>query len=103
MGGVYFNKLENGLKQDLKEEELDKIIDGFNLRCGPNGIDRTLVMNRMFKRILELCLPTYIKHFIYCASHDQGIFEKDPEILKMRRKNVSKYKLGEMKLMKSKE
>ena len=81
---IFSKKLTEKFMEGADVQELNDIIDGFNLRSGPCGTERMQVINYLFKRIIDVFLPTYTKHLFWMSDNNTGSFEKDMNILKER-------------------
>ena len=91
--------MESRLNDGADDVEMDKILDNINSKTGSNGTERIGTINNLFKRIIEICVPTYLKYMFYCSLKNQGVFEQDWSVIEEKKKRkMSKYQLNEMKL-----
>lgn len=69
------DRLENCLEQGASVEELSAIIQSLKCRSGAFGEQRKELLNYLFKGIIDLSFPSYIKNLFYGCTHNMGLFE----------------------------
>lgn len=52
-------------KEELDHKELSEIIARLNMQSGPYGHKRKLLINNLFKSVMEMALPGFIEYLFY--------------------------------------
>lgn len=67
---------------------------------GSFGVERKNVLNNLFKRIIDMAVPNFVKYLFWGSGTNQGIFDDKNMLSKDqydKKKRLSKYQLEEMK------
>lgn len=60
---------------DAAKSEIETIIKSLRMRSGAYGVERKLLLNNLFKSIIDLSFPNLMKYLFWACEEDTGIFE----------------------------
>jgi hypothetical protein len=67
---------------------------------GSFGVERKNIINNLFKRIIEMSVPNFVKYLFWGSVSNRGIFDDQnlltPDQIE-KKKRLSKYQLEELK------
>lgn len=87
-----YERLQSLLSEDMIDEDnIKNILDSLNLRHGSFGSERKILLNTLFKNLIENMLPFYAK-FLMQVSEET---EEENEDTYEKQKKLSKYQLNE--------
>ena len=66
------------------------------LRSGAYGVERKLLLNNLFKSIIDLSFPNIVKYLFWACEEDAGIFEPMDQETFLKFRRMSKYKKEEL-------
>ncbi len=55
--------------------EIENIINALNIRVGSFGIVRKNLINKLFKTIIEVSFPNFVKYLFWGSAYNKGVFE----------------------------
>jgi hypothetical protein len=56
---------------------MDTIIECLKMRTGAYGIQRKQLINNLFKGIVDLSFPNFVKYLFWGSANNKGIFDLD--------------------------
>mmetsp|Transcript_20234 Transcript_20234/g.14933 ORF Transcript_20234/g.14933 Transcript_20234/m.14933 type:complete len:88 (+) Transcript_20234:987-1250(+) len=75
-----YDRLLNELNNPNSDpEEIEKTINALNIRMGSFGIERKHIINNLFKNIIEMSLPHFVKYLFWGSIENKGIFVSEQE------------------------
>jgi hypothetical protein len=94
---MLYERLEHCINEGGDASEMENIINALNIRTGSFGVERKNLVNNLFKSVIEVSFPNFVKYLFWGSSHNKGIFDDnnllmDPE----KRKKLSKYQIAEL-------
>ena len=54
---------------------MENIINALNIRTGSFGIERKNLINSLFKTIIEVSFPNFVKYLFWGSQEGKGLFE----------------------------
>jgi hypothetical protein len=54
---------------------MENIINALNIRTGSFGIERKNLINSLFKTIIEVTFPNFVKYLFWGSAENKGLFE----------------------------
>lgn len=54
---------------------MENIINSLNIRMGSFGIERKNLINNLFKSIVEVSVPNYVRYLFWGSAINKGIFD----------------------------
>jgi len=54
---------------------MENIINALNIRTGSFGIERKNLINSLFKTIIEVSFPNFVKYLFWGSQESKGLFE----------------------------
>eukprot|EP00347_Sterkiella_histriomuscorum_P015635 403356280 len=94
---VLYERLENCITQNADGTEIENIINALQIRTGSFGIERKNLVNNLFKSIIEVSFPNFVKYLFWGCSENKGLFDENGILDAERRRKLSKYQLEELK------
>lgn len=76
---------------------MENIINALQIRTGSFGVERKNLVNNLFKTIIEVSFPNFVKYLFWGSTQNKGLFDDDGIIDAEKRKKLSKYQLEELK------
>jgi len=85
---------------------MENIINALNIRTGSFGVERKNLINGLFKTIIEVSFPNFVKYLFWGSSENKGIFDDSGSnptppmggfVAEDKRKKLSKYQLEELR------
>ncbi len=80
---------------------MENILDSLNVRTGQFGVERKNIVNSLFKRIIDVLFPNFVKYLFWSATVNKGIFEDyfqpNGQITVKQRNRMSKYQVEELR------
>jgi len=73
------------------ESEIENIINSLNIRTGSFGVERKNLINNLFKMIIEINFPNFVKYLFWGSAYNKGIFDENLVELAEKKKKLSKY------------
>mmetsp|Transcript_1766 Transcript_1766/g.1681 ORF Transcript_1766/g.1681 Transcript_1766/m.1681 type:complete len:129 (-) Transcript_1766:228-614(-) len=95
-----YDRLLNELNNPIRDpQELEKTINALNIRMGSFGIERKHIINNLFKNIIEMSLPHFVKYLFWGSNENKGIFISEADQIENfeKKRKMSKYQLEELK------
>jgi hypothetical protein len=94
---MLYERLENCINNKGDACEMENIINALNIRTGSFGVDRKNLVNNLFKNIIEVSFPNFVKYLFWGSSQNKGLFDDNNLMDSDKRKKLSKYQIEEMK------
>lgn len=73
---MLFDRLDSSLTERDDPSELENIINALNIRTGSFGVERKNLVNSLFKTIIEVTFPNFVKYLFWGSQENKGIFEE---------------------------
>ena len=70
-----YERLETSINQE-DESNMDNIINALQIRTGSFGVERKNIVNNLFKSIIEISFPNFVKYLFWGSSFNKGIFDE---------------------------
>jgi hypothetical protein len=70
---------------------MEFILNSLNIRTGSLGKDRKNIVANLFKRIIDVMFPNFVKYLFWACSNSKGLFEDTTAEDIEKRKKMSKY------------
>lgn len=94
---MLYERLENCVNLGADGIEMENIINALNIRTGSFGVERKNLVNNLFKSIIEVSFPNFVKYLFWGSSENKGIFDESCYLEAEKKKKLSKYQLEELK------
>lgn len=108
---MLYDRLETSLQENGDPSDMENIINALNIRTGSFGIERKNLINSLFKTIIEVTFPNFVKYLFWGSAENKGLFEDTNTPSSMhggagsasammtddKRKKLSKYQLEELR------
>jgi len=107
---MLYDRLETSLQENGDPSDMENIINALNIRTGSFGIERKNLINSLFKTIIEVTFPNFVKYLFWGSAENKGLFEDSNSSPSMyagagtpsamndeKRKKLSKYQLEELR------
>ncbi|CAK63476.1 unnamed protein product (macronuclear) [Paramecium tetraurelia] len=65
-----FEKLENALKNQTDNNEINLLLDSMRFRVGGGGKERVNASNYFFQQIMEICFPIHVRYMLWAATSE---------------------------------
>lgn len=97
---MLYDRLESLLNSSSPDpSELENIMNALNIRTGSFGVERKNLINNLFKKIVEVSFPNFVKYLFWGSTENKGIFDDshmalnrdNPGMPLADRKRLSKY------------
>ena len=89
---MLYDRLENCINENKDAIEMENIINALNIRTGSFGIERKNLINSLFKTIIEVSFPNFVKYLFWGSKENKGVFEDTGSGTEAdRKKKLSKY------------
>jgi RNA processing factor Prp31 len=72
---MLYERLEQSISENKDPSDMENIINALNIRTGSFGIERKNLVNSLFKRIIEVIFPNFVKYLFWGSSENKGIFD----------------------------
>lgn len=72
---MLYDRLESSISENRDPSDMENIINALNIRTGSFGIERKNILNGLFKTIIEVCFPNFVKYLFWGSSENKGIFD----------------------------
>lgn len=72
---MLYERLESSIKEQRDPSEMENIINALNIRTGSFGVERKNLVNGLFKTIIEVSFPNFVKYLFWGVSENRGIFD----------------------------
>ncbi len=72
---MLFQRLEQCINIGAEKQEMENIINSLNIRHGSFGVERKNIVNSLFKRIIEVTFPNFVKYLFWSSTENKGLFE----------------------------
>lgn len=72
---MLYERLENCINTNSDACEMENIINALNIRTGSFGVDRKNLVNNLFKNIIEVSFPNFVKYLFWGSSQNKGLFD----------------------------
>ena len=79
---------------------MDNIINALQIRTGSFGIERKNIINNLFKSIIEISFPNFVKYLFWGSAYNRGIFDEQQlqaGKINDKKKKLSKYQKEELR------
>lgn len=70
-------RLENCINDNVDQKEIENIIDSLNIRMGSFGVERKNLLNNLFKSIIEVSVPNFVRYLFWGSQSNKGIFDEN--------------------------
>lgn len=94
---MLYERLETCINTGADGTDMENIINALNIRTGSFGIERKNLVNNLFKSIIEVSFPNFLKFLFWGSAENKGIFDDSMILDAEKRKKLSKYQLEEMR------
>ncbi len=94
---MLYERLENCINQGADGTDMENIINALNIRTGSFGVERKNLVNNLFKTIIEVSFPNFVKYLFWGSAENKGIFDDASILDAEKKKKLSKYQLEELK------
>ena len=106
---MLYDRLETSLQENGDPSDMENIINALNIRTGSFGIERKNLINSLFKTIIEVTFPNFVKYLFWGSAENKGLFEDSTysssqygggsmgTMTEEKRKKLSKYQLEELR------
>ncbi len=75
---VLYERLEQCIRDgETDKSELEKIMNALNIRMGSFGVERKNIVNNLFKNIIEMSVPNFVKYLFWGSITNSGIFNDE--------------------------
>ncbi len=88
---MLYERLETCISNGSEAFEIENIINALNIRTGSFGVDRKNLVNNLFKNVIEVSFPNFVKYLFWGSTNNKGIFDDSCMIDAEKRKKLSKY------------
>ena len=75
-----YERLSNTMENGASQQEICAIIENLRQRSGTYGVQRKDLINNLFKGIVDLSFPQFVKYLFWGSSHNVGLFESIGEV-----------------------
>ena len=72
---MLYDRLEHSLQENGDPSDMENIINALNVRTGSFGIERKNLINRLFKTIIEVTFPNFVKYLFWGSAENKGLFD----------------------------
>jgi hypothetical protein len=72
---MLYDRLESSILKHEDPSEMENIINALNIRTGSFGIERKNLVNSLFKTIIEVSFPNFVKYLFWGSQEGKGLFE----------------------------
>jgi len=72
-----YERLDQLIKGGANKSEIQTIIDCLRMRSGAYGVHRKQMINNLFKAIVELSFPNYVKYLFWETENNEGVIFQD--------------------------
>ncbi len=72
---MLYDRLETAINEKRDPSDMENIINALNIRTGSFGIERKNLINSLFKTIIEVSFPNFVKYLFWGSSENKGIFD----------------------------
>jgi len=73
-----YERLEQCIRDgETDKSELEKIMNALNIRMGSFGVERKNIVNNLFKNIIEMSVPNFVKYLFWGSITNSGIFNDE--------------------------
>ena len=62
---MLLQRLEDCINEEADEKEIENIIDSLNIRMGSFGVERKNLLNNLFKSIIEVSVPNFVRYLFW--------------------------------------
>ena len=101
---MLYDRLESSIQENHDPTDMENIINALNIRTGSFGIERKNLVNGLFKTIIEVSFPNFVKYLFWGSQENKGIFDDSMPMMPAggaisedKRKKLSKYQLEELR------
>ena len=89
---MLYERLEACINEGKDAIEMENIINALNIRTGSFGIERKNLVNSLFKTIIEVSFPNFLKYLFWGSAENKGLFDEAmPGSSDDKKKKLSKY------------
>jgi hypothetical protein len=88
---MLYERLEHSINEGVDGSELENIINALNIRTGAFGVERKNLINNLFKTIIEVSFPNFVKYLFWGSAENKGIFDDANNPDSDKKKKLSKY------------
>lgn len=74
---MLFERLENCVQNNAEEKEIENIINALHIRMGSFGVERKNLLNNLFKNIIEVSVPNFVRYLFWGSEANKGIFDEN--------------------------
>ena len=71
---MLYERLEVCINEGRDAIEMENIINALNIRTGSFGIERKNLVNNLFKTIIEVSFPNFLKYLFWGSTENKGFF-----------------------------
>jgi hypothetical protein len=62
---MLYERLEQAVRESAEDSELENIITSLRIRSGSLGVERKNLINNLFKSIIEVSFPNFVKYIFW--------------------------------------
>lgn len=74
-----YERLHSTISDGASQQEIKTIIECLRERSGTYGVQRKELINNLFKGIVELSFPHFVKYLFWGSTNNKGLFDKSEE------------------------
>lgn len=78
---MLYDRLESSISRHGDPSDMENIINALNIRTGSFGLERKNLLNGLFKTIIEVSFPNFVKYLFWGSHENKGIFDDQSGIL----------------------
>lgn len=72
---MLYDRLESSINDNVDPSDMENIINALNIRTGSFGVERKGLINSLFKTIIEVSFPNFVKYLFWGSAENKGIFD----------------------------
>ena len=72
---MLIDRLETSISENKDPTDMENIINALNIRTGSFGIERKNLINSLFKTIIEVSFPNFVKYLFWGSTENKGLFD----------------------------
>jgi hypothetical protein len=72
---MLYDRLEQCFKEGKDPSDMENIINALNIRTGSFGLERKNLLNGLFKTMIEVSFPNFVKYLFWGSQENKGIFD----------------------------
>lgn len=72
---MLYDRLEQSINHGGDPSDMENIINALNIRTGSFGLERKNLLNGLFKTMIEVSFPNFVKYLFWGSQENKGIFD----------------------------